>query len=198
MESMRTVLANCLKEEANGYVISSLVKEFPTLTELMNADECELRKIKGIGAVKARQLIAILDFIRLAGTSDSGERVAIRSSYDVYMLMRSQLGFLQKEHFCVIGVNTKNYVVFQETISIGTLDATLVGMREVFKPLIRKACASCIVCHNHPSGDPTPSKEDIQLTKRLVEAGRLLGIPVLDHVVVGKGAYESFKEKGLL
>lgn len=195
---MRELLANCLREEANGYVVSSLVNEFPTLPDLINAEEQELRNIKGIGAVKAKQLRAILDFVRAAHMPVTDKRVIIRSPSDVYETMKANLEFLQQEEFWVIGLNTKNQVVFKENISMGTLNASLVHPREVYKRLIKRACASCILVHNHPSGDPTPSHEDIDLTRKLVEAGKLLDMAVLDHVIVGMGKYVSFKEKGLI
>ena len=107
--------------------------------------------------------------------------------------------YLQTEHFCVVGLSTKNHVLFQETISQGTLNASLVHPREVFKPLIKRACASVLLVHNHPSGNVTPSKEDIELTQSLVKAGELLQIQVLDHIIIGgNGQYVSFKEKGII
>lgn len=199
MVKMRTLLADCLREEANGYVVNSLISEFPTIQDLMNASEDELKLIRGIGAVKARQLAAILEFVKKVNAPVVDKRVIIRSPQDVYGLMRPYMEYLQTEHFCIVGLSTKNHVLFQETISQGTLNASLIHPREVFKPLIKRACASVLLVHNHPSSDPTPSKEDIELTKKLVEAGELLGIQVLDHVVVGgNGQYVSFKEKGLI
>jgi DNA repair protein RadC len=98
----------------------------------------------------------------------------------------------------VIGLNTKNAVLFKETISTGSLNASIVHPRETFRPLIKRACASCILVHNHPSGDPMPSQEDIALTRKLVDGGNLLDIAVLDHVIIGSSKYTSFKEKGLI
>ena len=198
MHKMRDLLSSCLREDANGYVVTTLVNEFPTLQDLMNASENEIRLIKGIGIVKAKQLQAILEFVKQVNTPVSDKRVIIRSPKDVYNMVRVSMEHLQVEQFCVVGLSTKNHVLFKETISIGTLNASLVHPREVFKPLIKRACASCILVHNHPSGDPMPSPEDIQLTSTLVEAGELLGISVLDHVVVGMGQYTSFKEKCLI
>lgn len=197
MGKMRELFSNCLREDVDGYVVSALVNEFPTIQDLMNASEDELKLIKGIGAVKARQLTAILEFVKKVNAPPSDKRVIIRSPKDVYDMMRSSMEHLQTEHFCIVGLSTKNHVIFRETISTGTLNASLVHPREVFKPLIKRACASAILCHNHPSTDPTPSQEDIELTRKLVEAGKLLDISVLDHIIIGHG-YVSFKEKGLI
>jgi len=114
--------------------------------------------------------------------------------------VRGEMEFLQVEHFDVIGLSTKSHVVFRENISIGSLNASLVHPRETFKGLIKRSCASCVLVHNHPSSDTKPSNEDIVLTKNLVECGKLLGIEVIDHIIVGAagGGYVSFKEMGLI
>ena len=196
MKNMREILANCIREDVNGYVIEALVSEFPTMQDLMNASGDELKSIKGIGVVKAKQLKAILEFVRKAHAPDIN-KVIIRSPKDVYDLVRGDMEFLQVEHFDVIGLSTKSHVVFRENISIGTLNSSLAHPREIYKGLIKRSCCSCILVHNHPSGDPLPSQEDIALTKQLVKAGEILQIAVLDHVIVGgNGAYTSLKEMG--
>jgi DNA repair protein RadC len=109
-----------------------------------------------------------------------------------------ELRYLQKEHFVCLFLNTKNQVISQETLSVGTLNASLVHPREVFRAAIKCSSASLICVHNHPSGDPTPSPEDIGLTRRLVEAGELIGISVLDHIVIGDRKFVSLKEQGFM
>lgn len=198
MRNMRELLADCLRESADGYIVDALITEYPSIHDLMNADESELYNIKGIGMVKAKQLKAILEFVRKAHAPDMNKRIIIRSPKDVYDLVRGDMEFLQVEHFDVIGLSTKNHVVFKENISIGSLNSSLVHPRETFKGLIKRSCASCLLAHNHPSGDTTPSQEDITLTMQLVEGGKLLGIPVLDHVIIGQGQYVSFKEMGFM
>ncbi|CVK18410.1 RadC family protein [Sporomusa sphaeroides] len=199
MNTMRHLLAGCLREEPNGYMVTELVNSFPTVQDLMNASEDELKLIRGIGAVKARQLTAILEFVKKVNAPVADKRVIIRSPQDVCNLVRSDMEYLQTEHFRVVGLSTKHHVLFQETVSQGTLDASLVHCREVFKLLIKRASASAIFVHNHPSGDPTPSPEDIELTRKLVEAGKLLGIQVLDHVIIGRSSkYISFKEQQII
>lgn len=198
MEGMRTLLAGCLRESANGYVVDALLENYPNISELMNADEKEISSIKGIGIVKAKQLSAILEFTRKVYAPDKNKRIIVRSPKDVFDLVRADMEFLQVEHFDVIGLSTKNHVLFKENISIGSLNASIVHPREAFKGLIRRSCAACILVHNHPSSDPLPSNEDILLTKKLVECGKLIGIEVLDHIIVGAdgGGYVSLKEQG--
>ena len=200
MEKMRDLLAGCLRESANGYVVDTLIENYPNIGELMNATEKEISSIKGIGIVKAKQLKSILEFVRKVNTPDASKRIIIRSPKDVYELVRADMEFLEVEHFDVIGLSTKNHVIFKENISIGSLNASLVHPRETFKVLIRRSCASCILVHNHPTADTTPSSEDISLTNNLVECGKMLGIEVIDHIIVGAvgGGYISFKEKGLI
>ena len=200
MEKMRELLAGCLRESATGYVVDALIENYPNITELMNAREEEISSIKGIGLVKAKQLRSILEFVRKVHTPDANKRVIIRSPKDVFDMVRGDMEFLEVEHFDVIGLTTKNHVVFRENISIGSLNASLVHPRETFKGLIRRSCASCILIHNHPSGETSPSNEDITLTNNLVECGKVLGIEVVDHIIVGGsgGGYISFKEKGFI
>lgn len=149
MEGMRTLLADCLRESANGYVVDALLEKYPNVSELMNADEKEISSIKGIGLVKAKQLSAILEFARKVYMPDKNKRIFIKSPKDVYDFVRADMEFLQVEHFDVIGLSTKNHIVFKENISIGCLNATIVHPREVFKGLIRRSCAACILVHNH-------------------------------------------------
>ena len=197
MEKMRDLLAGCLRESANGYVVDTLIENYPNIGELMNATEKEISSIKGIGIVKAKQLKSILEFVRKVNTPDASKRIIIRSPKDVYELVRADMEFLEVEHFDVIGLSTKNHVIFKENISIGSLNASIVHPRETFKGLIRRSCAACILVHNHPSSDASPSNEDILLTKKLVECGSIIGIEVLDHVIVGAagGGYVSLKEQ---
>src|SRR5665647_1187816 len=124
--------------------------------------------------------------------------VPIEERLDVADLMTEELRYLQKEHFVCLFLNTKNHVIGQETLSMGSLNASIVHPREVFRAAIKRSSASIICVHNHPSGDPTPSPEDIQMTARLVEAGQIIGIEVLDHIILGDQNFVSLKEKGFM
>ena len=128
----------------------------------------------------------------------SVEQKTIRSPRDVFDAVREYLADVDREHFLTLLLNTKNGIVGVNTTSIGTLNSSLVHPREVFKPAIIANSAAVILVHCHPSGDPTASNEDLEITRRLVEAGKLLGIEVLDHVIVGDGCWVSLKEKGIL
>jgi DNA repair protein RadC len=198
MEKLRELLADCLRESATGYVVDALMEAYPNISELMNASEDELSLLKGIGVVKSKQLKAILEFVRIVHTPDMNKRVIITSPKDAFDLVRGDMEFLQVEHFDVIGLSTKNHVVFRGNVSIGSLNASVVHPRETFKGLIKHSCAGCLLVHNHPSSDASPSNEDIVLTKKLVECGKLLGIHVLDHVIIGRHGYYSFKEEGYI
>lgn len=196
-ENLETILSQCLREHPNSYAAHALLKEFPTVREIMNSNEAELRIIKGIGPIKAKQLSAIVKFAKYAYGSPE-DKVTIKSPEDAYDFVRGKLEHLEIEQFHVIGLNTKNTVVFEEIVSQGSLNSSIVTPRETFNLLIRRHCASAIVAHNHPSGDPSPSLEDIELTKALCESSRIIGISILDHVIVGQANYYSFKEHGLL
>lgn len=126
-----------------------------------------------------------------------GDVTIIRSPEDVYRLFK-HMDALTQEHLAVAYLTVKNTVIKTETIFIGSLNASIVHPREVFRPAVKLPCASIVVAHNHPSGDPTPSQEDINVTKRLTEAGNALGINVLDHIIVGRNKHTSLKEKGYM
>lgn len=158
----------------------------------------ELSKIKGIGPAKAIQIKAAVELGRRISSYDRREQITITSPLDVKDLLMEEMRFLEKEHFKTILLNIKNHVISVEDISIGSLNSSIVHPREVFKPAIRRSSASVLLVHNHPSGDPTPSKEDIEVTGRLVEAGKILGINVLDHIIIGNNHIISLKEKGLM
>lgn len=158
----------------------------------------ELGQINGIGPAKAAQIKAAIEFgRRLVGASPE-ERAKISSPRDVYHLVGPALRDEKREHFIALLLDTKNGLLRQTTVSVGDLSSSLVHPREVFVDAVRYSAASILVAHNHPSGDPTPSPEDIQVTARLVEAGELLGITVLDHIIVGDAKWVSLKEKGLM
>ena len=196
-EQLEAILNTCLRERADAYTAKAILKEFPTVKELMNAGEEELKLIKNIGPIKAKQLSAIVKFAKYAYECNEA-KFTITSPESAYDFMRGRLDPLEVEQFHVVGLNTKNAVVFEEMISKGSLNSSIVTQREVFNILIKRRCAAAIVYHNHPSGDSSCSKEDMALTKALVESGKMLGIPVLDHVIVGHDEYYSFKEHGLI
>ncbi len=164
----------------------------------MSIEELERNeRLKGIGPAKACQIKAAIELGRRVNTHPP-EQPKIGSPGDVAALLTDELRYLKQEHFMILLLDNKNKVIKTETISIGTINASLVHPREVFVKAIRQHAAAVILAHNHPSGDPRPSAEDRAITKRLLESGELLGIPVLDHVVIGGADYVSFKDSGYI
>ena len=191
--TFKVLLATTLREKEDGYVVSELFTRYTSIQDLLDVTEEELLNIKGIGKIKARQIVAALELARL-NPSNAQDRFAIRSPEDAFTYLKD-MQYLTREEFVVLGLNTKNEVLFRQTIFTGSLNASIVHPRETFKALIKRSCASAIVAHNHPSGNPSPSSEDLEVTKRLCEVGKVIGIEVLDHIIVGN-TYYSLKEKG--
>lgn len=158
----------------------------------------ELSKIKGIGVTKACQIIAAIEIGQRISKMASIERLQITSPKDIASIFMEEMRYYKKEYFKVLLLNTKNEIISTELISIGNLNASLVHPREVFVQAIKKSAASMVLLHNHPSGNPIPSQEDIAITKRLIEAAKIIGIDILDHVIIGDGVYKSFKELSIL
>lgn len=194
--TFKLLLATTIREKEDGYVVNEIFNRYPSIQELLDVTEEELLQINGIGKVKANQIIAALKLARM-NPSPVENRFTIRSPEDAYNYL-NEMKYLTQEHFVVLGLNTKNEIIFKETVFIGSLNASIVHPRETYKHLIRRSCASAIVAHNHPSGQPDPSREDIEVTKRLCEVGRIVGIELLDHVIIGAQSYVSLKEKGYL
>jgi len=184
-------------------IATDLMKRFsgprgaPSLRRVMTSSVAELCTVPGIGPAKATKILAALDLGRRAVEEARGDRERIRSAADVYALMHLRMRDLPHEEFHVILLSTQNEVVRDMQITRGTLDASLVHPREVFRCAISEVAANLILVHNHPSGDPTPSAEDRAVTRQLRSAGRIVGIEVLDHVIIGERRYVSFAESGL-
>ncbi|WP_031513153.1 RadC family protein [Desulfofalx alkaliphila] len=168
------------------------------LPGLLDATVEELSCVKGIGPVKAVQVKAALELGRRLTLSPSAQRATVNSPDDAAALVMDGMRYLDREHFCALLLNTKNHVLSKETISVGTLNSSMVHPRELFKIAIKKSAAGVILVHNHPSGDPTPSSDDISITRRLIESGEILGISVLDHLIIGDNKFVSLKAKGLI
>lgn len=197
-EELKKLISESLREKPDSYTIQQLFEEFPTTTELMDVSEQQLVRIKGIGMGKARQLTAMLKLAKLLTIPSSQEQVKICSPKDAFELLEPDFRYSTKEYFTCLFLNTKNCVISKENISIGSLNAAIVHPREVFRTAIKRCSASLICSHNHPSGDSTPSFEDVELTKRLVKAGEIIGIEVLDHIIIAGNSFVSLKEQGLI
>ncbi len=195
---MAIILRTGTKNESVLQLAQRLIKEFQGLRMLMNASLEELTKIKGVGEAKAIQLLAAIELGKRIANMKNEERYVIRSPEDGANYVMEEMRFLTQEHFVCLFLNTKNEVIHKQTIFIGSLNASIVHPRELFKEAFRRSAASMICLHNHPSGNPEPSREDIEVTRRLVECGRILGVDVLDHIIIGDKRYVSLKEKGYL
>ncbi|GAA3408341.1 DNA repair protein RadC [Paenibacillus hodogayensis] len=185
-------------QESAVALAQRLLIEAGGLRQLVEMNIEQLTALKGIGHAKALQIQACIELGRRVVRTSQPDTVTIRSPGDVALLVAEELRYLQKEHFVCLFLNTKNHVIGQETLSIGSLNASIVHPREVFLAAIKRSSASIICVHNHPSGDPTPSPEDVDITRRLVEAGSVIGIDVLDHVIIGDKRNVSLKELGLM
>lgn len=168
------------------------------LSAMVHISVPELAKIDGVGQVKAATLQAAIELGRRLSVQAAAKIEVIHGPEDVAHYAMPRYRFEQKEHFAVLLLNTKNHILGMPEVSVGSLSASVVHPREVFRAAIDYAAASMILLHNHPSGDPTPSREDIAVTERMVKAGKIMDIPVLDHIVLGNGRFASLKEKGLL
>lgn len=195
---MAIILRTGTKNESVLQLAQRLIKEFQGLRMLMNASLEELTKIKGVGEAKAIQLLAAIELGKRIANMKNEERYVIRSPEDGANYVMEEMRFLTQEHFVCLFLNTKNEVIHKQTIFIGSLNASIVHPRELFKEAFRRSAASMICLHNHPSGNPEPSREDIEVTRRLVECGKILGVDVLDHIIIGDKRYVSLKEKGYL
>mgnify|MGYP000725362860 CR=1 FL=1 len=166
---------------------------FGGLRFLVTATVEELMNLPGIGKAKAAQIKAAVELGRRLA-SFTPTRPVIKSPGDASRLLMEEMRYLDKEHFRVILLDTKNHVLGIHSVSVGDLNSSLVHPREIFKEAIRRSSAAVILVHNHPSGDPSPSKEDLEVTRRLVRVGKLLGIEVLDHIIIGDNQFTSLRE----
>ena len=175
-----------------------LLNQFGGLKGIDDASASEISAVKGIGPAKVAEIKACLEIGKRIGSQKWETGQPLHSAEDVYQHFRENLGREKREFFYVVLLNNKNRKMREVKVSEGSLTASLVHPREVFNPVIRESAAGVIFVHNHPSGDPAPSPEDIDITKRLKEVGDVMGVRVLDHVVIGHDRYFSFNERGML
>lgn len=196
IELIAILIGSGTKEESVIDLSSRVLMHFEGLKLLKEATIEELTAIKGIGPAKGVVILAALELGRRLSKYQPEERYVIRSPEDGADYVMEDLRTLNQEHFVALYLNTKNQIIHTQTIFIGTLNSSVVHPREIFKEAVRRSAASLIVAHNHPSGDPTPSPEDIHVTKRLVKSGKIMGIELLDHIIIGNRKYISLKEEG--
>jgi DNA repair protein RadC len=175
----------------------ALLARYESLSGIANAAAEELARVDGVGPAKAAAIQAALALGRRMVLESWKERDAIRSPSDVAQLLMAEMGHLEQEHLRVLYLDTRNRLLGSETVYVGTLNSSHVRVGEVFRDAVRRNCAAIIVVHNHPSGDPSPSPEDREVTRQLVEAGELLDVELLDHLVIGCQRFVSMRERGL-
>ena len=196
-ELIAILLRSGVAGESVLHLAERLLARYGGLTGLAQASFAELCQEKGIGPAKVTQIKAALELGRRLLVASPQERPQVRSPADAANLLMLEMSLLAQEQMRVILLDSKNRVLAIPTIYQGSLNTSLVRVGELFREAIRQNCAAIIVVHNHPSGDPTPSPEDVLVTKQIVEAGKLLDIEVLDHLVIGRQRYVSLKERGL-
>ncbi len=185
------------KSESVVAMATRILSELQGLAGLARVSFEELCAIKGLGKAKAAQVMAALELGRRLAVTTPDERVTIGSAQDVRNLLHSDMALLDQEHLRVLLLSTRNQVLSIAEVYKGTVDRSQVRIAEVFRDAIRANAPSIIVAHNHPSGDPSPSRDDVDVTRLMIEAGKLLNVEVLDHVVIGNQGYVSIREKRL-
>lgn len=198
----REILAILLRTGTPGENVLELAERILTeaggLIGLARVSIHELEQVHGIGPAKAAQVKAALELGKRSVSADPVTRPVINSPSDVADLVMEDMRNLDREHFRIMHLSTRNNVLGISAVSVGSLNSSIVHPRECFKEAIRRNANSIILLHNHPSGDPAPSREDLDITKRLTEGGKILGIEVLDHIIIGDKRYVSLKEQGII
>lgn len=195
------LLAITLRTGSNGESVMRLAERllahFDGLNGIRRASIRELQTVRGIGPAKAVEIKAALELGRRLMAATPGERPQVKSPADAANLLMAEMMFLEQEQLRVLLLDTRNRVLSAPTVYVGSLNTAVVRVGELFRFAIKENAAALIVVHNHPSGDPTPSPEDVRVTRSLVEAGRLLNVELLDHIVIGRNRFVSLKERGL-
>ena len=165
---------------------------------LADATPEELRRIPGFGDAKICELLAAVELGKRIASAPKPSQASVRSPSDIAEMFMEKLRFCRKEHFYCLLINSKGQVIEETEVSVGDICSSVAHPREVFTSAVRRSAGAVALVHNHPSGDPEPSADDIATTERLAEAGRLMGIPVIDHIIIGDGTYTSLKDRGIL
>src|SRR3990170_7216803 len=197
-ELLALIIGRGVPQKSVMTIAQELLVKFGDIKTISQATIEELSQIKGIGFAKAVQIKACFELGKRQDLEPELKDFDIKDPLSVVKAIRAGIKDKAKEHFKLILLNTRNKIIGISTISIGSINASLVHPREVFKDAIVHCAASVVLAHNHPSGDPEPSEDDLKITKKLVDSGKMLGIEVLDHIIIAKNGYFSFKDRGLL
>ena len=196
-ELLAIILRTGAASESVLNLSAKLLARFGGLSGLAKAGFGELCMERGLAEAKAAQLKAALELGRRLLSTQPEERLAVRSPEDVANLLQAEMSFLEQEELRLVLLNTKNQVLAISQVYKGSVNTSLIRVSELFREAVRENCPALVVVHNHPSGDPTPSPEDIKITEQIVKAGKLLDVEVLDHLIIGHQRYVSLKERGL-
>ena len=197
-ELIALVIGSGSRQRTAVELSQDILTYFDGLKGLINSGVEEIKKLRGIGLAKASQLRAVIELGKRLYTAEKDIKKVIKKPGDIAGMIMPELRFLEQEVFGLVLLDIKNQVIATPRISKGGLSSSIVHPREVFKEAIRRSSAAIILYHNHPSGQPEPSQEDIDITKRLIDAGEVTGINVLDHIIIGDNIYISMKEKGII
>ncbi len=192
------ILLRTGNRQDNVIILATKLLQRHSLASLSRARLADLQRVSGVGPAKACQIAACFELARRVQTDREEKIIVINSPKDVVAVAEADLAHLQQEHCVGIYLDTRHRVLKQETIFIGTLNASVIHPREILRIGISEGAAAFILVHNHPSGDPSPSEEDLEVTTQLQEAGKVVGIELLDHIIIGKKEYYSFKERNFL
>ena len=197
-ELLALVLGRGIQGESVLVTSQKLLTQFGSLENILQASLTDLQKVRGLGIAKSTQLKACLEIARRVSAIRVDSKQVVMKPADVFALVKAKISQESKEHFVVLSFDVRNRFLGLDVIAIGILNASVVHPRELFESAIRRHAAHVMVSHNHPSGICDPSDEDISMTNRLVEAGQIMGIAVVDHVIVSKNSFFSFAENGLI
>ena len=195
-ELIAIIFRTGLKDESVLELAKRVTYKFDTLKDLSKVTIKELKTIKGIGNSKAIELLAAFELGKRVSKEQFTVNNKLHSPESIYRYLKSELEMKTQEHFLALYLNTKGELIKKEVLFIGSLNSSLIHPREIFKHAVINSAAAIIICHNHPSGDPTPSKQDIEITKLIHKNSLMMDIELLDHIIIGKDRYYSFKEKG--
>ncbi len=191
-ELISLILGRGVRGESVTIISQKILSKFGSLEALREASIEDFKEIRGVGIAKAAQIQACIEIARRINDSgyvqkQKGKKRQILSSKDVYKLVKSKIKNYSKEHFMVLSFDSRNKLIGIDAITVGTLDSNLIHPRETFEAAVRRHASRIIIAHNHPSGNTEPSQEDVEITRQLVEAGKIMGIEILDHLIVGEG-----------